>query len=157
MGLKVKDLIDRNTMQWDRENIFYLLAHKTRMEIMSIPLQQNIAGRDVLIWIENQSQSFLVKSVAIMMKEQTQIEHSIANTKKPIWRKLWMLNVPLKVRMFLWHACANVLPTKENLNRRRIRGSRTAHCLFCIIATLVSHPHLFKAKRFLEATIHTFQ
>ena len=30
MGLKVKDLIDSNTMQWDREKIFDLFAHKTR-------------------------------------------------------------------------------------------------------------------------------
>ena len=40
MGHKVKDLIDSNTMQWDREKIFDLFAHKTRMEIMSIPLQK---------------------------------------------------------------------------------------------------------------------
>ena len=124
MGLKVKDLIDSNTMQWDREKIFYLFAHKTRMEIMSIPLQQNTAGRDVLVWTKNQSQSFSVKSayrIAVRMKEQTRIEHSTANTERPIWRKLWKLNVPPKVRMFLWGACANVLPTKENLNRRRIQ------------------------------------
>ena len=29
IGLKVKDLIDSNTMQWDREKIFYLFVHKT--------------------------------------------------------------------------------------------------------------------------------
>ncbi|XP_075674872.1 putative mitochondrial protein AtMg00310 [Castanea sativa] len=42
-GLMVKDLIDSNTMQWDREKIFDLFAHRRRMEILSIPLQQNIA------------------------------------------------------------------------------------------------------------------
>ena len=91
---------------------------------MSIPLQQNTAGRDVLVWKENRSQSFSVKSAyrfTIRMKEQTRIEHSTANTERPIWRKLWKLNVPPKVRMFLWRACANVLPTKENLNRRRVQ------------------------------------
>lgn len=65
MGHKVKDLIDSNTMQWDRKKIFDLFAHKTRMEIMSIPLQQNTAGRDVLVWKENQSQSFSVKNLPI--------------------------------------------------------------------------------------------
>ena len=53
MGLKVKDLIDSNTMQLDREKIFDLFAHKTRMEFMSIPLQQNTASRDVLVWTKN--------------------------------------------------------------------------------------------------------
>lgn len=55
MGLKVKVLIDSNIMQWDREKIFDIFAHKTRMEIMSISLQQNTMGRDVLVWKENQS------------------------------------------------------------------------------------------------------
>ena len=65
MGHKVKDLIDSNTMQWDREKIFDLFSHKTRLEIMSIPLQQNTAGRDVLVWKENQSQLFSVKNLPI--------------------------------------------------------------------------------------------
>ena len=72
IGLKVKDLIDSNTMQWDREKIFDLFAHKTQMEIMSIPLQQNTVGPYVLTWKETQSQSFSVKSayhVTIRMKE----------------------------------------------------------------------------------------
>lgn len=90
-GLVVKDLMDINTMQWDREKIFDLFAHRTRMEIVSIPLQQNITTRDVLIWKENKSQSFSMKSayqVVMRMKEPTLIEHSTAITKKPLWRKL---------------------------------------------------------------------
>ena len=36
--LLVSDLIDSATMQWDREKIFDLFAHPTRMEILAIPL-----------------------------------------------------------------------------------------------------------------------
>ena len=50
--LLVKDLIDGDTKQWDREKIFNLFAYKTSMEIMSIPLQRN-NNWDVLIWKEN--------------------------------------------------------------------------------------------------------
>ena len=46
--LLVKDLINRDMVQWDREKIFDLFAHRTCMEIMSIPLRQ-ITARDVLI------------------------------------------------------------------------------------------------------------
>ena len=96
--------MESNTMQWDREKIFDLFAHRTRMEIMSIPLQQNTATRDVLIWKESKSQSFSVKSayqVVMKMKELTLIEHSTAITEKPLRRKLWKKrasksqNVPL--------------------------------------------------------------
>ena len=34
-GLMVKDLIDGQTKQWDREKIFDLVAHRTRMEILA--------------------------------------------------------------------------------------------------------------------------
>ena len=111
-------------MQRDREKIFDLFAHRTRMVILSIPLQQNTATRDVLIWKENKSQSFSVKSayqVVKRMKEQTLIEHSTATTEKPLWRKLWKINVLPKVSMFLWCACSNILPTRENLHRRRVQ------------------------------------
>ena len=53
----VNDLIDAHTFQWDREKIYDLFAHQTRMEILSIPLQSN-PTRDVLVWKENKSHSF---------------------------------------------------------------------------------------------------
>ena len=34
-NLMVKDLIDAHTFQWDREKIYDLFAHQTRMEILS--------------------------------------------------------------------------------------------------------------------------
>ena len=52
--LKVKDLIDSDIRQWDREKIFDLFAHRTSMEIMSMPLPRTNT-RDVLIWKENKS------------------------------------------------------------------------------------------------------
>ena len=56
-NLMVNDLIDAHTFQWDREKIYDLFAHQTRMEILSIPLQSN-PTRDVLVWKENKSHSF---------------------------------------------------------------------------------------------------
>ena len=63
------------------------------------------------------------------MKKPTQIENSTATTERPIWRKLWKLNVPPTVRKFLWSACSNILPTRENLNRRRVQVD--PHCEIC--------------------------
>ena len=130
-GLMVMDLIDGDTGQWDREKIFNLFAYRKHMEIMSIPLRQNTT-RDVLIWKENKSHSFIVKSayrVALRMKANTQTEHSAASTERPLWRKIWKLNVPLKVHVFLWRACSNVLPTRENLHKRRVQVD--PHCAIC--------------------------
>ena len=102
-NLMVKDLIDVHTFQWDREKIHYLFAHRTCMEILSIPLQSNLT-QDVLVWKENKSHSFLVKSayqVAIRLQEQNWVEHSTTGRDRTYWKKIWKLNVPPKVRKFI--------------------------------------------------------
>ena len=38
-----------------------------------------------------------------------------------VWKTIWALKVPPTVRNFIWRACSNILPTKENLHRRRVK------------------------------------
>ena len=73
----VCELMDTETRQWDREKIFDIFAQRTRMEILSIPLQNNTA-RDSLIWKENGSKNFMVRSayqVALRLKDKAETEH----------------------------------------------------------------------------------
>ena len=119
----VSDLMDTETKQWDRGKISTLFAYRTRMEILSIPLQ-NSTAQDKMEWKENRNRIFTVKSaykVALRLQENTQAEHSRAGLDRPIWKKIWKLNIPPKVRNFLWRACSNILPTRENLHRRRVQ------------------------------------
>ena len=119
----VNELIDRATMQWDREKIFDLFAYRTRMDILSIPLGNNSA-RDVLVWKENKSQTFTVKSayqVACKLKEATRVEHSTAASDRHIRSRMWKLNIPLKVWTFVWQECSNILPTRDNLHQKKLR------------------------------------
>ena len=60
-NLFVKDLIDNATVQWDRDKVFDLFAHRTRMEILQAPLSR-LSSRDVLVRMENQAQNFSIKS-----------------------------------------------------------------------------------------------
>ena len=39
---------------------------------------------------------------------------------KSFWNMIWRLKVSRVVQHFLWKACNNILPTKENLYKRRI-------------------------------------
>ena len=92
------------------------------MEILQLPLSR-LSSRDVLVWMENQAQNFSIKSayqVAQCLREQSRVEYSGVVVDQTIWRRLWRLNVPPKVRMFVWRACSNILPTRDNLHRRRI-------------------------------------
>ena len=56
-------------------------------------------------------------------------EHSSASQDQRLWKRLWSLNVPSKVKTFMWRACYNVLPTKSNLARQKVQID--PKCSFC--------------------------
>ena len=56
-------------------------------------------------------------------------ECSIGDPCKLLWRKLWRLNLPPKIKIFAWKACINSLPTMEAINQRGISHSKT--CPVC--------------------------
>lgn len=37
-----------------------------------------------------------------------------------VWGKLWKLHVPNKIKVFGWRACQDILPTRQNLVKRRV-------------------------------------
>ena len=78
------------------------------------------------------TQQFSVKStyrVALKLKFGDWAEHSSTREHDATWGRIWKLNVPLKVRTFIWRACNNYLPTRNNLCRRKAQIEAT--CEFC--------------------------
>ena len=67
--------------------------------------------------------------IALGLKNQSQGEHSQAQQNGRLWKNVWKLNVPPKVRTLLWRACSNILPTKDNLQRRKVQVD--ARCEIC--------------------------
>lgn len=49
-----------------------------------------------------------------------------------IWKVCWKLNVPNNIKMFVWRACHNLLPTKANLLKQKVINS--ASCPICNLA-----------------------
>ncbi|KAK0600064.1 hypothetical protein LWI29_011234 [Acer saccharum] len=45
------------------------------------------------------------------------------------WKRLWLLNLPNKIKIFCWKACKEILPTKLLLFKRNIMGP--AVCELC--------------------------
>ena len=123
LSAKVSEFIDTNTWQWNRLKVCETFAPRTRKEILAIPLNRS-CSRDCLIWKENRRHEFTVKStyqVALCLNQQVEAEHSKAQEDRKWWKKIWALKVPPKVKTFLWRACSNILPTRDNLFRRKIQ------------------------------------
>ena len=49
----------------------------------------------------------------------------------------WLLQIPLKVKIFLWYLKKRVVLTKDNLLKRNWRGSNK--CCFCIKEETIQH------------------
>ena len=89
---------------------------------------------DVLAWSFTKNGRYNMKSryhVAkqLRMAESTCGEALVQRTNNSLWSRIWKAKVPNKVRIFSWRACHNILPTKDNLVRKRV--FEDAHCCFC--------------------------
>ena len=94
----------------------------TQNDILRIQLS-NTWTRDKLSWKENKAQRFTVKTayhVALHLHREVGVEHSTVGEEKRFWNKIWKMNVPPKVRNFVWRACNDILPTRTNLYRKKV-------------------------------------
>ena len=45
---------------------------------------------------------------------------SSSNPSKALWKAIWKIRVPNKIRQFVWCTVKDSLPTKQNLNSRHV-------------------------------------
>ena len=82
------------------------------------------------------------RNVKDIMLFHNELLNSAAHGDGPIWNEVWALNVPLKVRMFLWRACSNCLPTRDKLHQRRVRVE--TQCELCLQQAKTAHHILWE-------------
>ena len=106
--------------------------------IKAIPLSSS-SQVDTLIWPFNPSGQYSVKSGYKFLQECAENSHASVQ-ESAFWKKVWGLEVPSKVKNFVWRACREALPTRKNLQRRKIvpdglcdlckAGEECSHALF---------------------------
>ncbi|KAL0003703.1 hypothetical protein SO802_011264 [Lithocarpus litseifolius] len=88
---------------------------------------------DLQFWPYTHDGVYSVKSGYRLLMEQEEMELAVtftggANSK--VWKAIWSMRVPNRVRTLLWRAGTNSLPTKVNLVRRRVLTKDV--CLVCM-------------------------
>ena len=114
----LKDLINKDSFECDVELVNRCFNAKDASAILGIPL--SLSGkRDRLIWVANKSGKFSVKSAYAFAYEekleQNRGDCLNASLCKRVWRCIWQLKLPHKLRHFAWKAGRNILATKDNL------------------------------------------
>jgi ribonuclease HI len=54
------------------------------------------------------------------LENETQPESSFRRGQNELWKGIWNMHSPNVAKNFMWRACKNLLPTKDNLMRKRI-------------------------------------
>ena len=78
--------------------------------------------KDSLFWPFTQNGVHNCKSGYRFLKSKTEPEGTDENVEqdKALWRMVWSLQIPNKIKNLMRKACRNSLPTKENLVHRTI-------------------------------------
>lgn len=130
-GARVAALINSNTRTWD-QNV--LQQHFLSFEVSSIkaiPLCWT-DQEDWLIWLGCKDGNYSVKTgYQLLCEYETLGAASSSDSSKQtlFWKCVWKLQIPNKIKVFLWRVCSNALPTLENLKRRKILED--AKCKAC--------------------------
>ncbi|KAG6626752.1 hypothetical protein CIPAW_15G073500 [Carya illinoinensis] len=119
---KVVDLINVENRAW-KTNMLDAVFNKEDAELIaSLPI--SIRGdNDKLIWVNSCNGRFSVKSAYFLdsdMRRHPFGQPSNNGGGDGQWRKIWHLQVPGKVKLFIWRALNDIIPTKGILARKQI-------------------------------------
>ena len=116
-------LIDEDTKRWKADTLKSLFLPFEFETILNISLSYNLPENKI-IWVENKRGGFLVKSAYYMaltvINPSDRGESSHGDPRTPFWKRIWLLKIPPKIRIFTWKACVNALPTMSNLRKRGV-------------------------------------
>jgi ribonuclease HI/ribosomal protein L37AE/L43A len=127
----VSELFEESGCGWKMSLLDKLFTEEERKLIKSIPISLT-NQEDRLIWKGTPKGVFSVKSAYHLLKnlESSQLaECSSRKNESRMWKTIWKLNLPNAEKVFFWRACQNILPTRENLVRKKI--TQDPSCPIC--------------------------
>lgn len=136
---KVSDLIDVSTKGWNSVLIDECFPVFIANAIKNIPLCP-LLPPDKIIWNGTSSGLFSVRSayhLAIELSRNKLGESSSFSGSHVYWKKIWAINVPNASKIFLWRACQNLLPTKQNLIRKGVGVDDLCPCYMLEVESMI--------------------
>jgi len=125
-NIRVADLMDSAGIGWNWDLIGEIFNERDKDAIARLALI-NREGEDKLIWKFDPKGNYTVKSAY-----RYAIETLVDNEEYRVggeWLKMWKLQIPHKIKVFLWRALRGVLPMQMRLQDRGVPC--TGICPFC--------------------------
>ncbi|KAA3477623.1 reverse transcriptase [Gossypium australe] len=153
---KVADLIDESSRRWKSELIESTFPEYVAEKISRIPLAVE-SHDDRLAWRGEPSGEFTICSAYKLLQsiEMDPRAYAVQTDYKKFYKKLWLLNLPTKIKITTWKISWNYLPTRINMQYKKLsnnvicprcgQGAETMNHLFreCPVSRSVLEELLF--------------
>ena len=127
---KVCDLFYPNSRIWDSGLIQHIFYPWEAEKIMRIHVS-DVNREDTLVWPLSPVGEYSVKSAYIILAAEITngLPSSSGGACSLLWKRIWKIHAPQRIKHFIWRAAKDSLPTKQNLVRRKIPMDVT--CFLC--------------------------
>jgi hypothetical protein len=111
----VNELINPVDFTWDEPLIRSIFWGIDVRRILQIPI--TLGREDFVVWHYNRNGLFSVRS-AYHGRWKHRFGHKLNEAK--VWKKLWKLKIPAKIKIFGWRALKGLVPCNAILANRHI-------------------------------------
>ncbi|KAK9266575.1 hypothetical protein L1049_021625 [Liquidambar formosana] len=144
---RVIELIDSSTRRWRANLISALFLPHEAESICRIPLSVRMPP-DRWIWGYHPKGMFTVKSAYYIAQNMSEeLASPIGHVGTALWKKIWQLDIPSKIKLFAWKALHDILPVKLNLQKKKVNVDE--RCVLCGVSD-ESAIHVLKECDFAE-------
>ncbi|KAL5550989.1 hypothetical protein UlMin_001165 [Ulmus minor] len=124
---KVNDIITASG-SWDSSLIRSSFHHDEAEAILSLPRPRH-SRPDSLIWHYDKKRDYTVRSGYWVAIGHSEVAGSSSSNTTVWWTKFWKLHIPPKIKIFIWKAYHDWIPTGANLANHGVPTSKI--CLLC--------------------------
>ena len=127
---KVCDLFYPNSKIWDPGLIQHIFYPWEAEKIMRIHVSA-VNTEDTLVWPLSPNGEYSVKSTYRMLAAEVTngLPSSSGGACSLLWKRIWKIHAPQRIKHFIWRAAKDSLPTKQNLVQQKIPMDVT--CSLC--------------------------
>jgi hypothetical protein len=136
-GATVAFLLSEDRRSWDVEVVCSIFVEDVANQIIQIPISRR-GGIDFLYWPHTKFGEYTVRSAYHLARtEKFFVErsrpgggvYSSMQLDISVWKKLWAIKAPGKMKINMWRFIHDCLPSGSQLNRRHILASSPSQVL----------------------------